>query len=281
MMRKISVLLVASALLLTVPGVANAGLLYWDGTMTMKFGGLITLARTGTGVATVNGSSGLGHLTTLRLAGGITAKDQVVPVTDPAVPEVERLTGDLELGTGTLKPISGTTNGPGPLTQNEMSLPGNFKICMLIAGCSAWLEFPIKTPGSTVGVGIGGVSTSNGFGAGFRISMEYAPWTIRTAVITGVYTENAMIPNPNRVSATSNNVGFAHGPVSGSSTANTGGVVQVVTPALITTSLMPPNNFIGAPFTLKLRFVPEPGLLLLLASGVGGLALLGRRRLHR
>jgi PEP-CTERM motif len=33
--------------------------------------------------------------------------------------------------------------------------------------------------------------------------------------------------------------------------------------------------------TLTLNFVPEPGTLLLLGSGVAGLAILGRRRMGR
>ena len=73
--------------------------------------------------------------------------------------------------------------------------------------------------------------------------------------------------------------GFAHGPVSGTTTtAKEGGVVQLVTPILVTTTLGSGLDIIG---TLRVVLVPEPGTGLLLGTGVIALALAGRRNHHR
>jgi hypothetical protein len=77
-------------------------------------------------------------------------------------------------------------------------------------------------------------------------------------------------------STTATVAGFAHGPASGtSSTAALGGVIQLVTPATVTaqgTTKVPVFT------ALRLHFVPEPAMVVLLASGVGALAWLGSRR---
>jgi hypothetical protein len=77
--------------------------------------------------------------------------------------------------------------------------------------------------------------------------------------------------------------GFAHGPISlTTSTANPSGVLQLVTPAQVTTNLpFGSNAFVSSGTTIRYHFIPEPGLLLLIGSGVVGLALLGRQRMKR
>ena len=76
--------------------------------------------------------------------------------------------------------------------------------------------------------------------------------------------------------------GFVHGPVSATSlTATFSGVIQLVTPTEISTSLDPPNQFLSTFVILTLHSVPEPGLVLLLGSGVAGLVLLGRHRMRK
>jgi hypothetical protein len=59
-------------------------------------------------------------------------------------------------------------------------------------------------------------------------------------------------------------------------------MVQLVTPNQIVTNLPLGSNEKKASFViLVIRFIPEPGLLPLLGSGVAGLALLGRRRMRQ
>ena len=59
-------------------------------------------------------------------------------------------------------------------------------------------------------------------------------------------------------------------------------MVQVVTPNQVRTNLpLGSNALLASAVTQVIRFVPEPGMLLLLGSGVAGLALLGRKRLRK
>jgi hypothetical protein len=71
--------------------------------------------------------------------------------------------------------------------------------------------------------------------------------------------------------------GFARGPASQpGTTARPGGVVRLVTPIFLGSSIG------GGPLPafgiLTLQFVPEPGTALLLASGIVGLVGIGRAR---
>ena len=74
--------------------------------------------------------------------------------------------------------------------------------------------------------------------------------------------------------------------MSAGSTALPGGVVQLVTASQgiavgIPGSPAPDGEPSGQFNTLRLEFIPEPGLLLLLGSGAAGMALLGRKRLKK
>ena len=67
-----------------------------------------------------------------------------------------------------------------------------------------------------------------------------------------------------------------------SSTNLDSGVVQLISPATVTSVGLPANNQKLSLFsTLTLHYVPEPGLILLIGSGVVGLGLLGRSRLRK
>jgi hypothetical protein len=76
--------------------------------------------------------------------------------------------------------------------------------------------------------------------------------------------------------------GFAHGPASvTSSTAQPSGALQLVTVSKVFTSLtsaFPEFPLIGL---LDVHFVPEPGALLLLGSGIAVLGFYGRLRRRR
>jgi hypothetical protein len=78
--------------------------------------------------------------------------------------------------------------------------------------------------------------------------------------------------------------GYARGPLSSTtSTALTGGVIQLVSPTqLHNTGIRGGNHDTVALFTtLTVNFLPEPGLLLLLSSGIAGLVLIGRSRMRK
>ena len=77
--------------------------------------------------------------------------------------------------------------------------------------------------------------------------------------------------------------GWAHG--AGSTTTSTAGIsgqVQLITPSQVVTNLpLGSSDKMGSFVITVIHFIPEPGLLLLLGSGVAGLAFLGRRKLMR
>jgi len=77
--------------------------------------------------------------------------------------------------------------------------------------------------------------------------------------------------------------GWAHAPASTTtSTAQPGGMLQLVTPNQVTTNLpLGSSDKMGSFVIVVYEFIPEPGLLLLLGSGVAGLAVLGRRRMGK
>jgi hypothetical protein len=253
----------------------RAATLKWSGTLSVDFPFAAPFTGEGRGVATVNGSSGLGHLNTLTLAGGLTAGG-TAPNTDPeAFTALVSIRGTATLGPGTFAPIS----GGGPLTlANTARVEGTFKLCLLFVGCS--VTFPIRLDtttlsGARLGVGLGGIVTTNTFAPPTlaRASVTGAPWTVGVASVTSVETPNG--------TGTVTAQGFAHGPLSISTTANPSGVLQFVTPARITFS---GNNEVifKRPLitTLRLHFVPEPGTLLLLGCCIAVLLMVGRGRIR-
>jgi hypothetical protein len=255
----LSMLRAAMVLGAGLAGGAHARVLGYEGTLTLEFiQHFPTVAFTGAGVATVNGSAGRIPLSSLRLAGGITGST-LVPFTDPDLAPLSKIWPRATLGTGVLAPISG---GGSPLTQNQLPLGGDLRLCIFfLPWCPSYVPVPL-TVGGTRGAGIGGLITVNTFGtAGLKFSVTGAPWTIGTTTVS------------NSVRS-----GFAHGPASGTTTtAKEGGVVQLVTPVRVTTTLASGMDFIGI---LRVVLVPEPGTGLLLGAGVIALALAGRRK-HR
>ena len=180
-------------------------------------------------MATLNASGGVGHLTTLGLAGGITGTSWMSLT--PSFAPLRVVRWNAMLGTGLLAPISGGATGA-PLTRNTLPLGGELRLCFLFAECVSFIPIPL-TVGGTRGVGIGGLITFNGFGAGgAKVSLAAAPWTIGMAVVSTGSTANG---GPTATFARS---GFAHDPASGTtSTARRGGAVQLVTPIQIVTSI--------------------------------------------
>ncbi|MFQ5415733.1 MAG: S8 family serine peptidase [Myxococcota bacterium] len=167
------------------------------------------------------------------------------------------------LGNGTLGPILGGV----PLTQKTLPLQGIMRLCLLAPGCGLPVEVPLTVHG-TAGVGIGGLVTASS--SGIRISIQGAPWTIGTATVTNVMTSMSGYASPYYQ-------GFGHTPMSGTLSASSIGTLQLVTPIKVTTNL--PNPDIGGFGVLNVRFVPEPGGLMLLLTGAAALALLGRKRM--
>jgi hypothetical protein len=311
-MRRRAIAIVVAGIL--VAAGAEASPLNWEGTLTTITGTLPGIPIAGGGVATVNGSSGPipAHLQTLRLKGsrGNVTGTATNIITDPdtAGNGIAAIVVQGALRTGTFAPISGGAASSSPLSQAILPLGGVAKICLLSTVCTNFLpllltqpttngaRFQVNTatpnqltPGSAQGkrlgipgpgvkgVGIGGLITVGGFSA-IRISLEAAPWTVHTATAIDQTDDNT------GVSAFHNatRMGFAHGPASATtSTAQPSGVLQVVTPNQVRTNLsLGSNAKVAILGELLVHFIPEPGLLVLLGSGIAGLLLLGRRRIR-
>ena len=302
------------AVLFALASPAIARPLHWAGTMSTKLSGdLPTLVSIGGGVATVNGSPNgpiPAHLATLRLAAsrGLVTGTQTVFITDPetAGNGIAAVIIDFQPRTGTFAPVSGAIASQSALSDRTLPVGGLAKVCLLSTVCTDFLPLlltqpttngaryqvntatpmqltpggkgkRLQVPGTGVkGLGIGGLVTVGG-NSPIRISVEAAPWTVKTATAVDQTDDNtgaAAFHNVTRM-------GFAHGPASGTtSTAQVSGVLQIVTPSQIRTNLtLGSSKKLGAITELLIHFIPEPGLLLLLGSGVVGLAVLGRNRM--
>ena len=289
-MRKWFLLIAAISLLLGAAGVAGAAPLNWVGSASVTIADIPRFDFSGGGVATVNDSAGgvPAHLDTLRLKGsrGQIGGIDTEFITDPetAGNGIAGVIVEIEMGTGTFAPISGGAASATVLTRYVMPVYGMAKICLLSTACSLYLEMPFTRAPTVNGVpftgftavGVGGLLTAGGYG-GIRISLQAAPWTIKTTTVIDQITTGGT-----RISTTQTAKGWAHAPASTtSSTAQPSGVVQLVTPGHITSNIpLGSNDKLGGIVITVMHFIPEPGLLLLLGSGVVGLGLLGRRRMR-
>ena len=253
------------------------------GTTSLELVPMEKIAGTGTGVATLTGTGS--SLASLALGVGTMFGSEFALVTDTEItPQIVSVSVfSATRGAGSFMGFAGGA----PLTGDRtLPLRGLALICLAISPCAANIPLTLTETNGTVhkggssvttpvtkGVGVGGLLTAGEAGTVIRFSVSAAPWTLGTVTL--------MSTNMAGASVTQTRSGFLHGPGSNTSTVGTpGGVIQLVTPMQVTTFGIGGNNeklaFFGA---LTLQFVPEPGLLVLLGSGVAGLILLGRQRL--
>jgi hypothetical protein len=230
------------------------------------YGPRIYLTVPGAGSAQVTDDGSL-HLLSFTLPGGTFGPSTATFSGGVAVTGISSLRFTLSQNlSGSFAPISGGPPGGGP-----MGLSGMAKVCLnLVPGCVANVSVPLTPTGGGAGFGIAGTAA---FPGAVSVTMQNAPWTIGQPVLT-MHTANSTISIPTLPG------GFAHGPASlTSSTAQVGGLVQLVTVSKVYTSLTGSWPEVPLSGVLTLQFVPEPGTLLLLGLGAAGLAAYGRR--HR
>lgn len=231
-----------AALALAAP--AGAASLPFEGTLSIGLVGAPTAVVSGTGVATVNGG---GHLSSLAVPGSVFATTfRITPYPISQAPLVGQIL-TVENDPGTVADGGGTLGGAIPLR-------GLLRLCVQY-GCTAPPFANISIPLSVVGVG---GSKSTAFLV--PVTVQGAAWTSGVASAYGATAQ-----------------GFAHGAASGtSSTAGASGVVSLVTPILLSTSIGASATIPGFA-RMTLHFVPEPAPAGLLLMGCAGLALVGRR----
>jgi len=286
-------------LTLFVAGQASARIVDTWTQVSLQFTNLAraTASDSGVGVTTLTTSGALLHLNTISVGTGPQANgaipgislNTVLPVTDPIVSNggivSVRLTGvrqgfvaGPQGNLGVAGPISGAIASSTTPAGGLGTIPstGMVRICLLAIGCGTNLPLDVgKTiNGVAQGGGVGGILTIGQLGA-IRISILGAPYTVKT--ITAFNRTN------NGAIDTYTEKGFAHGPLSNTtSTGANSGVLQVVTTNHTATVGVPGNSDISGQFSrILVHFVPEPGLLLLLGSGALGMALLGRKRIRK
>jgi hypothetical protein len=211
------------------------------------------------------------HLISLLLTGGIFGPiNASIPTTNAGGINSVIFT-DVGNLAGSFTGISG-----GPPSGGTMGVSGIAKLCLSLAtpGCIAHIPFPFAPTAGGAGFGIGGTRTvASGFGHP-RVTLKHAPWTIGQPTMT-IHTPNSNVTTPAPG-------GFAHGPASlTSSTARLSGALQLVTVTKAYTNITTAFPELPAVGILTLHFVPEPGTLLLLGSGVAALGVIGRRRRRR
>jgi hypothetical protein len=184
-----------------------------------------------------------------------------------------RLTGTL--GTGSLGPLTISS----PLTKNILPLPGHLRLCLFLpVGCEqpdGAIGLPF-TENGVKGVGIGGTLGLHRLNENrrwpIRISLEAAPWTSWTATVPGIETAAGG-------TVASTYPRFRHGPASFETTASEpSGVIQFVTPGRIIGQDLGGLKPIPVFNVVRVRFVPEPGSLVLICAGALGIFVMGRRR---
>lgn len=250
---------------------AEAKLLAWEGTLSLDLldPGLEGPVLAGPGVALALPTEAGGKaLQTLHLVGGLDASAFVL-VTDPGAPALAALSASATLGIGTLGPFQPPVWFGPQLTRRTLPVLGALRLCFFSITCGGALSVPlaINAGRSGTGVGVGGHLTVGGMGP-IRISLEAAPWTLGTTYLS--------VTTPSGASLALSRFGFVHGPASlTGSTATSGGELQLVTPLVVRSTQTPELSGFGV---LTVRFIPEPGSLLLLGSAGAALAVLGRRR---
>jgi hypothetical protein len=313
-MNRILGLLAAALLIAGTAGPVSAGTAAFGGTLTLSLADLGNARYQATGVATVNGGPNIvlppppgsigtvgAHMTKIEIAQSVWTGTQAFPVTDPvgiAANGITEVRFTLTNAAGSLAWTDPSTSPGGPLTSNTLGLVGGLaRLCLVFGGPGCVLNLPLAlgqtghTAGSNAatGLGIGGQQLISG--GPIAISIDHAPWTAGTAsalshkdaggttdCVVGALTTECVI---------STRKGTRHGPASASSSVNLGtvsspAVVQFVTPGQVTTNITATTSTkLQLINTMRFKMVPEPGLVLLLGTGVAGLAILGRRRMRR
>ena len=245
-MRKLSYALAASLLVFGLAGQAHAVSLPFTGTpRRSRSRRLDPIVLPGAGTANLNTIGPGDHLIGMDFPGGIFAVTAVVvPVTDPGAFPIAGVQVTAANGAGNFDGIGGTS------FHGLMPILGTSKVCLFgpCGSAVANLNVPLNN------VGQGGTAFVTG---AVNLTVVGAPWTTGTAAVGATTIMGGVAPASN--------------------TGAPSGTVTLVTPIFISSNIGA-SAVVPAFGILTLHFVPEPGTLLLLGSGIAGLVAFGRGR---
>jgi hypothetical protein len=233
-----------------IAGQAQAVNLGFTGGLAVQIATLAPVVIPGAGTAVVNGSGGAGHLTGLQVSqGAFTLTGFALAVTDPAVFPIAGIAVSATNGAGAFAGSGGAGFG------GQMPINGTAKVCLYGTCGSSYNISNLSVPLNVVGQG--GAVTVMG---AVNLTVVGAPWTTGTVAIGTITAMGGVSPLSN--------------------TGAPSGSVSLVTPIFISTnigafSVVPAFGF------FNLHFVPEPGTLVLLGSGIAGLVAFGRSRARK
>jgi hypothetical protein len=267
-MRKLSQLLVAAVVAVGLATSANASVLTLVGSMGIGIGALPPVTFPNNASPTVTVSSGNGSFT--EPAGLFTGSVMLPTALFTGVALINGLTiGNFANGTKTIN-TAGAIAGPRTV---DVIRPGNGALggegpLLGTAFVNVLGLFNLAVPLSAIGSN--GASTYVIAGT-LAVTAVATGWTTGTVMLTGVTTAT---PGGNNI----NTVTFQG---YDNRTPGHNGVIQVISPFKVITNAA--GNLPGIALQTLTFFgaVPEPGTLLLIGSGVAGLAILGRKRLRK
>ena len=244
-MRKLLGVLAAGFIAMGVAGQAHAVALPFVGGLAVQIATLAPVVIPGAGTAVVNGSGPGGHLTGLAIpASPFATAGFVLPVTDPAAFPIAGVQVTAHNASGAFGGVGGGGFG------GTMPINGAAKVC-LFGACGAAVS-NLSVPLSNVGAG--GVAYVTG---AVNLTVVGAPWTTGTAAVGTITAMGGVSPLSN--------------------TGAPSGNITLVSPVFISTNIGASAVIPGFGI-LSLHFVPEPGTLMLLGSGIAGLVAFGRSR---
>ena len=236
---------------------APAASLPYDGTLSLGVGTLppFLVPSSGDGVSTPTQVQDDDATFTTELVVPVTNMTPGGMVTFPAFPIVDlALTGPAGLTACDVQAGAAPAGGFG----GDSPLAGNAKIGLFGPPPFAFLTVPLSA------IGVQGATAMVSSPLGVSITAFGNGWTTGTVQVIGT-------------TGPFNGQLLAQATGTDQRTAGGAGTIVLVTPTLARTNVAGSEN-LPLITSLTLNFVPEPGTLLLLGSGIAGLAMLGRRR---